>query len=92
MQPGREAYLVVGHRRREALVAPGVRYLAGKPGVARLRNGDHVEAVLAKQHHSFSSMRRRLGDPPMHYMDKPQLVIPEGSLLEAKLGSRLEAI
>jgi hypothetical protein len=24
--------------------------------VARLWNGDHIEAVLAKQHHSFSSI------------------------------------
>jgi len=63
--PGGEANLVVGRWRREVLVAPGVGHLAGKPGVARLkpgvarlRNGDHVKAVLAKQHHSFSSIAR----------------------------------
>jgi hypothetical protein len=56
--PGGEANLVVGRWRREVLVAPRVRHLAGKPGVARLRNGDHVKAVLAKQHHPFSSIAR----------------------------------
>src|ERR1700730_9569771 len=55
---GGKAYLVVGHRRREVLVAPRARHLAGNPGVARLRNGDHVKAVLAKQHRSFSSIAR----------------------------------
>jgi len=56
--PGDEANLVVGHRRCEVLVAPRARHLAGNPGVARLRNGDHVPAVLAKQRHSFSSIAR----------------------------------
>jgi len=47
--PGGEANLVVGHRCREAPVAPRARHLAGKPGVARLWNGDHIESVPAKQ-------------------------------------------
>jgi hypothetical protein len=56
--PGGEANLVVGHLRREVLVAPRAGHLAGEPGVARLRNGDHVKAALAKQHLSFSSIAR----------------------------------
>jgi len=56
--PGGEANLVVGRWRREVLVAPRASHLAGKPGVARLRNGDHVKVVLAKQHYSFSSIAR----------------------------------
>jgi len=36
--------------------------------------------------------RRPPRDPPMHYVDKPKPITPEGSLVEAKLGSRLDAI
>ena len=50
---GSEANLVVGCWRREVLVAPRARHLARKPGMARLWNGDRVEAVLAKQHGSL---------------------------------------
>jgi hypothetical protein len=35
--------------------------------------------------------RRRPRVPPMHYVDKSKPITPEGLLLEAKLGSRLEA-
>src|SRR5216684_1942617 len=36
-----------------------------------------------------AALRARV--PPMHYADKPNPAIPEGSRLEAKRGSRLEA-
>ena len=51
---GCEANLIVRRRRGEALIAPGASQLAGKPSMARLRNGYHIEAVLAKQHESRS--------------------------------------
>ena len=34
---------------------------------------------------------RRPRVPPMHYMDKPNPSLPEGSRLDAKRGSRLKA-
>jgi hypothetical protein len=39
-------------------VAAWARHLAGKPRVARLRNGDQTGTILAEQHHSFSSIAR----------------------------------
>ena len=47
---GGEAKFLVRHRRGKLVIAPGARQLAGEPGMARLRNGDHIEAVLAQQH------------------------------------------
>src|ERR1700730_12952358 len=43
----------------KAFVSPRSRQLTGKPGVARLGNGDNAWAVLAKQHrcHSIGFLR-----------------------------------
>jgi hypothetical protein len=53
VQLGGEANVLVRPWRGKTPVAPGARHLAGKPGVARLRNGDHAGAVLAQQHRCY---------------------------------------
>jgi hypothetical protein len=45
-------------------VAAWARHLAGKPRVARLRNGDQTGTILAEQHHSLLFHCAHYGDAP----------------------------
>jgi hypothetical protein len=51
---GREAYILMRRWLGKAFVSPRPRQLTGKPGVARLGNGDNAGAVFAQQHRFYS--------------------------------------
>src|SRR5579875_1186166 len=89
--PGGKAHLVIGLRGGETRIAPGPRQLAGQPGMARLRNGDDVKAILAKQHHFSSWFLTQKNEVPPPLFLRPAALPPALAAIAAEYSPGIRA-